>query len=45
VAQPSESDAAFSESFFSLNLDRKEIEIKQGLVLGKGAYGSVYEGR
>ena len=39
------SDSAFSQEFFSLNLKRDEIDIKQEVQLGKGAYGSVYEGR
>lgn len=43
--QSGESDAAFSQEFFSLNLKREEIEIKQEVQLGKGAYGSVFEGR
>lgn len=41
----SDSEASFSQEFFSLNLKREEIEIKQEVQLGKGAYGSVYEGR
>jgi serine/threonine protein kinase len=44
-SQSAASDSAFSQEFFSLNLKRDEIDIKQEVQLGKGAYGSVYEGR
>ena len=44
-SQGAASDSAFSQEFFSLNLKRDEIDIKQEVQLGKGAYGSVYEGR